>query len=370
MISTFCTHHLLKKETMPQTLAASYVNKFGGVYWCCVFLLFIAVQCRAQEEGNGDSFQFILKGEVEMNDKPAEGVTLTLKRDDIEIKKIITPKSGKFSLEIHQVIADSVSEYLLYITGDGLLPKIMSVNTSVPPKEYQQYPFKHFTYTLQVNVTPLGPKDIVLKRPFGRIKWSSKDAEFTMDQEYALIVQKEVETIKKDPDAFAKEEEKRKQEEAEKKKNEEELAARIKQQQEAEKLLAQQEADRKREEESKVREEEIKKKEADLLITPPIQNPVAEKHVVAAIKTKTAVTTPVKIQNSAPAAVSDPAAFTPPIISYSSVREQRTLRSAQIKGEKTKSANLAAKYETNNVLTSMIDGVTVYEKKQKKLATP
>jgi len=344
------------------------------------------------QTGDTTSFVFVLQGDIKVNNKAVAGVSIILKKKDKEIAKLLTTSDGKYVLNIKQVVADTSGEYLVYISKTGLLGKILSINTAVPPKQYAKDPFPSYDYDLEISLTPLMPNDIVLKQAFGRIKWNPKQKSFSIDQSYAKVVQNEQEKLKSDPayrrellkkqkeeeqkqkkieaDKKRQEDEKKKKEEEDKIKAAQQEAARladVKAKEEAEKArLAQEEADRKAAEELKSKQDvalAAEKAKAEVNETPAQENktetPADKKAETSQPTAKVVVSPKPQILNEMPVIPISPEAYS------LRAREGRYFAS-RVKDEKIQAANLSGKYETSNALTSLLDVIAAHDKKNKK----
>ncbi len=344
------------------------------------------------QTGDTTSFVFVLQGDIKVNNKTVAGVSIVLKKKDQEITRLLTTNDGKYVLNIKQVVADTSGEYLVYISKTGLLGKILSINTAVPPKQYAKDPFPSYDYDLEISLTPLMPNDIVLKQAFGRIKWNAKQKGFGIDQSYAKVVQNEQEKLKSDPqyrkDQLKKqkeEEQKQKKIEAEKKRLEDEKkkkeeedkikatqqeAARLaeeKAKEEAEKArLAQEDTDRKAAAELKSKQDAAlaaEKAGSEIKETPVPDNKTeapADKKVETSQPTaKVEVNPKQQIMNEMPVIPISPEA-------YSLRAQEGRFLTSRVKEDKIQAANLSGKYETSNALTSLLDVIAAHDKKNKK----
>lgn len=328
------------------------------------FLLVLLLTPIAVYSQSGNLSPFVLKGEVTLNDKSAEGVTLELTKGGTKITKIITPKNGKYSMDLKQSITDKESEYVLTISKPGTVTKNLSINTYLPKKDYTEEPF---IYELDISLIATNLKDVVLQRPSAKIKWNTGEKTYGFDQAYAKIIQKEDAQMTLNPDKYFKELKKKADElnkkkakaaadstaafeadKAEKARKEAEIARakaiadstdKANERIEAEKILKQKlEA---------ATQELLKKRKADSLAA------IEKNEVVPVVPVK--VTT---VESAIPEFDGTHA--------FSLNVEKNKMKIAKEKTEKKKAANLSTKYETSNSLTSLLDVVDSFEKKLKK----
>ena len=303
---------------------------------------------------------FTLYGKILLDEKPVENVTLELLKNDQLLKKIVTTKNGKYTFVMQQDTSNQQNEYIIHVSKEGTVPKTLVVNTFIPGSEYD---YNNFDYLLEINLVPTTINDIVLQRPSAKIKWNTSESNYGIDQVYAKIVQKEEEKLKEDPDTYLKE-----------------LAERMKKDEEEKKRKAEEEAKKKEEEEARRREEELARKAAEE--TPVAVNKEEEeaqltlKENINAIKTKLKELSkapdslPVipsnnkTVKEPAPVVVSKQDTYDDPM-QYELKKARVALEKRRLKEEKIKSANLAAKYETSNVMSSLLDAVDEHDKRLK-----
>lgn len=291
---------------------------------------------------------FVLKGTTKFfTGKAVDGVELELKKDGKTVTKITSSKSGKYYIQMETSTINPQNEYFLYITKEGAVPKALSINTYLPVEEFSQNSFVRYDFDLEIVMFETSVKNVSIDKPSGKIHWDSQQHLFAFDQVYAKIIQKEEEKLKEDPDKFLKEQ-------AEKKEKEYEELAKKKAEEEALKL-----ADQKAKEDAEniirqnleaVKNEMIRKRKEDSL---------------ADLAAQEKPTTEVE-KFEAPAFDNvDQNAFDG-ASAYSINIAKKTLKVSKDKLNKEKAANLSAKYETNNTLTSLLDMVDEQEKKFKK----
>ncbi|MFH1004997.1 MAG: hypothetical protein V1781_05830 [Bacteroidota bacterium] len=325
------------------------------------FLFLISVSSFSQTEKNekGISALFILNGSIKLNDESASAVNIELKKDNKLVSSVITKKNGKYKFEIEISTVNPKNEYLLYITKEGTVPKSLIINTYLSKKAFMQRPFVRCDFTLSITLNPVSVTDIVINRPSGKIMWDTQKREFVFDQTFLNTMQKE----KEDQD-------KQLRELAEKKKKEEEEAKRLanlKAKEEAERLASQ-----KAKEEAERLADLKAKEEAERILR---QNLEAMKEAIRKQREADSLAALNKKENKPKedfqkfikpvvAADVDPNAFDGTNI-FSINNAKKSLKALQKKMNRKKAANLSTKYETNNILTSLLNMVDENDKKQK-----
>ncbi len=297
---------------------------------------------------------FILRGNTRTQaGKSSEGVNLELKKEGKTIEKIVTPKNGKYYLQMNISIVNKNNEYILYITQSGTVPKSISINTYISPEEFSANTFPRYLFDLEIKMIETSETDIIIQRASGRIHWDAEQHAFAFDQSYAKIIQKETDNTDK---ALADK----------KKKEEEELA----------KKKAEEEAKLKAEEDAKLLAERKAKEDADKAIQKnlaAIKIELKKKRMqdsldsIASTKPVTATLEIKKFSKPISAKDVDENAFDG-TGTYSINIAKKNIKAAQEKLNKKKASNLAAKYETNNTLTSLLNMADEFEKNQKLIA--
>lgn len=334
-------------------------------YLLCISLLSCAT---AFSQGKVQFAPFTLFGKIMLEDKPVENVTLQLLKNDSLLKKVVTTKNGKYSFVMEQDTINQLNEYVIQVTKEGTVPKTLIVNTYIPGKEYDD---SNFDYLLEINMIPTTINDIVLERPSGKIKWDESENNYGIDQVYAKIIQKEEEKLKEDPDKYLKE-----------------LAELMKKEEEEKKRKEEEEARKKEDEERKQREEELKKKEeeearrkAEEIALKAAEEKAAKekaeltlKENIDAIKEELkdlSKTDSVQPAGDKPADAKFPAVVSSnedvydDLMQYELKKAKIELHNRKLKKEKIKNDNLAAKYETSNVMSSLLDAVDEHDKRMK-----
>lgn len=328
-------------------------------YTLSVFLLSCV---SAHSQGKVQFAPFTLFGKILLDEKPVENVTLELMKNDQILKKIVTTKNGKYSFVMDQDTVNHTNEYIIHVSKEGTVPKTLIVNTYIPGREYDD---SNFDYLLEITLVPTKINDIVLERPSAKIKWNDAENNYGIDQTYAKIVQKEEEKLKEDPDKYLKElAERMKKDEEEKKRKEEEEAKR---KEEELTRKAAEEAARKAAEEAQltlIKEEEAKAK-AEVTLKENLNAIKSElKELSKADSTPVVINKPVEADVTATVVNNRQDTYDDPM-QYGMKRARVELEKRKIKAEKIKSANLAAKYETSNVMSSLLDAVDEHDKRMK-----
>ncbi len=324
---------------------------------------------------------------VEWKEEQLEGVEIEVKKNNEAILKTTSGKKGKYSFQLPVNFSDPKSEYTVYFYKDGIGPKKISINTFISKDEFAKHSSAQYTITLDIPLVETSVKDIEIDKPFAKIKWDNvKEHKFTTDQNYDRIAMSEEQKILGNPDAYytalakkkkkkdealaknqAAAEAKLKAEEEAKKKAEEETrlkaeaAAKLKADEEAKKLAAlktKQEAERIELEKEEARKKEILKKHlADSLAE--AKRKKESQPSASTTETKN-VPVPVEInldENKNRYDVSE---------TYSINQARKAIRDEIEKRNREKGKNLTMKYETINILTSLLNAVDETDKKNKK----
>jgi len=307
---------------------------------------------------------------VNTSDEPLEGVEIEVKKNGVTITKITSGKKGKYSFQIPVSTTDSKNDYTVYISKEGMVPKILNINAYVSKEEFAQNSFVRYDFDLDIPMVQTTVKDIVLEKASGKIKWDEvKEHKFTWDQTYAKIVQKEEQKMNANPDQYFKNL-------AKKKKKEEEDLAKKKTAEEA-KLKADLEAKKKADEDVKKLAEQKAKEDAERILNAnmdALKKEMKKKRIADSLaeienrKTLEASSAKLEIKKfvkSVPEENNIQSIYDASG-AYSINIAKKSLSAAKEKRNKEKVKNLSMKYETNNVLTSLLDMVDEHDKKMKK----
>src|ERR1035437_3797512 len=63
-----------------------------------------------------------------VSEDPVEGVDIEVKKNGVTIAKVTTSKKGKYSFQIPVSTTDSKNEYTVYISKEGMVPKMVNIN--------------------------------------------------------------------------------------------------------------------------------------------------------------------------------------------------------------------------------------------------
>ncbi len=335
----------------------------------CFFLFLIFPFSVFSQKDEGKDAVFILKGNTRlMSGKSTEGVDMELKKDGQVIKKIASEKKGKYYLQMDVSTSNKNNEYLLYISQVGTVPKTLSINTYIPPEEFNIYSVPRYDFDLEIKMLETTVKDIVLERPSGKIFWSKELHAFDFDQEYAKLIQKDMAKLEADPDKYLKilaAKQKKEDEKRAKQKVIEDAKEKLKQDS-LNAIQAAQEAQRKAEEEAaKIEADRILQQNLDAMKKEMRKKRMRDSLDSLAVLSAGKMKVDIK-KNIAPVSIEDvdPNAFDG-TGTYSINIAKQSLKATQEKRNKEKAANLSAKYETNNTLTSLLDMVDEHDKSQK-----
>lgn len=302
---------------------------------------------------------FTLYGKIVLDEKPVENVSIELLKNGQQLKKVVTTKNGKYSFIMNQDTLNRENEYVIHVFKEGTVPKTLVVNTYIPKEEYDD---NNFDYVLEITLVPTTLNDIVIQRPSAKIKWNAAESNFGIDQVYAKIIQKEEEKLKRDPDKYLRElaDKMKKEEEDKKKKNEEEARKKI-----------EEEARRQMDElakKNKDAEELAKNTEKENAENALKENLSAIRTELKELSAKTdSVTTKVQKQEpetTLPQAESRFEAYDESM-EYERKKARIQLEKRKLQELKKKNSNLAAKYETNNVMSSLLNAVDEHDKRMK-----
>ncbi len=289
---------------------------------------------------------FILKGNTKfLSGKAAEGVDMELKKDGKTINKIMSGKNGKYYIQMEVSTSNPKNEYVLNISQVGTVPKSLSINTYISQEEFNLFTYTRYDFELEIKMIETNVKDIVLERPSGKIKWDNSVHKFSFDQVYAKIIQKDEEKMK--------DENYLRELAAKNKKDEDELAK--KKADEDAKLKAIQDAKLKADEEAKRFAHQKSKEEAERILQ---QNLEAIKQEMRKKR----------VQDSLDSLALTAAGKTTfdGTDAYSINIAKKYLNASKEKMNREKAQNLSAKYETNNILSSLLNMVDEHDKRMKK----
>lgn len=365
---------------------------------------------------------------IEWKEEALEGVDIEVKKNNVTVLKTTSGKKGKYSFQIPVSTADLKNDYVVYISKDGAGPKMVNINAFLPKEELAKFSAAQYDVDLDLPMVPTTVKDITPDKPFAKIKWDKlREHKFVVDPAYGKVALSEEQKILGNPDQYysalvkkkmkaeealaknkAGDEARLKEEEAKKKADEEakKLAdlkareeAKRKADEEAKKstaLKAQEEAKRKADEEAKKltalkAQEEAKRKaneeakklaalkakeEADRMQREKagaFKKEVERKRMADSLaeverkKVLEITNAKVDIKKNVRSAEEDESK-NPYRVSetYSINIAKKSLRIEKEKRNLKKAENLSAKYETTNILTSLLNAVDEQDKKDKR----
>jgi hypothetical protein len=308
---------------------------------------------------------------IEWKKEPLEGVNIEVRKNDVTIAKATSGKKGKYTFEIPVSTADPKNDFTVYFSKEGLAPKTIAVNSFLPKDEFTKYSSAKYDIGLDIPLIATTIKDIVPDKSYAKIKWDkAKEHKFTIDPTYERISASEEQKIDMNPDQYysALAKKKKKAEDAiaknkaaaEAKLKADELAKQ-KAEEEAQKLAAQkakEEAERiEREKAEALRLEALKKHIADSIAE--AERKKSMELATTKLEIKKIVKPIVNVQNEIKN-------FYEASEKYSINMASKSLREQKEKRNREKGKNLSAKYESLNILTSLLDEVDEFDKKSKK----
>jgi hypothetical protein len=306
---------------------------------------------------------------VNWKEEPLEGVVIEVKRNGVTIATTTSGKKGKYSFEIPITSNDPKNDYVIYISKDGMGPKMVNINAYVAKPEFTKYPpSAKYDVELDLPMISTTVKGVVPDKPFAKIKWDqAKEHKFVVDPGYAKVAQSEELKILGNSDqyytALAKK----------KKKAEDALA--LKQAAADAKVRAAEEAKRKADEEAQRLADLKAREEADRLArerAEKLRKEVLAKHIADSLaeverrKGLQAGSTQVEVKKNARPAEDESQKQYDVSETFSINIARRSLSAEKEKRSREKGKNLSAKYETINVLTSFLNVVDEYDKKNRK----
>lgn len=309
---------------------------------------------------------------VKTSDEPMEGVTVEVKKNGVTVTSMVTSKKGKYSFQIPVSTTDPKNDYEVYFTKDGMVPRMIIINAYLSKNEFASHSFTKYNLDDQdINMLKTTVKDIVVEKAFAKISWDFvKQHKFDLDQAYAKAVRADEQKLAANPDAYFKNK-------AKKKKKEEENLAKNKAAADA-KLKAEEEAKKLAEEEAKKLAALKAKEEADRIVKANLEamkNELKKKRIadsLAEVERRKAlevssanleikkIVRPVDDGEDTDKQEFDAAE------AYSINISRKSLNTEKEKRNKERSKNISAKYETINVLTSLLNEVDESDKKTKK----
>ena len=74
-----------------------------------------------------------------VSDEPVEGVDFEVKKDGVTITKVTSGKKGKYSFQIPVSTSDSKNDYMVYISKEGMVPKVLAINAYLSKEEFSKH---------------------------------------------------------------------------------------------------------------------------------------------------------------------------------------------------------------------------------------
>ncbi|MEO6904282.1 MAG: hypothetical protein ABI315_14175 [Bacteroidia bacterium] len=310
---------------------------------------------------------FILKGTVTYEEKPMEGVLFELTKNNEEIIKLNSSKSGKFNIKMLQNTVDTNNNYILSISKIGFVTKILNINTYIPLGDYDD---NSFVYTLDVELLATSVTNFVIQRPFGKIKWDPIKQLYGIDEIYYRTIYKEEQLLKSNPDKYLLEMLTKQNQTKTLKLNEEnkQINTLAKKEKEGDKLaiikkdsilVAKQDISK------ELKKEPIKEPVKEIVAKKSVKEPVDSGIIKVAPVNGSLVSKTSKLESAIKRFNSDQDFFDVDLMRAMKIQRNKT-ESLKIKMNNKRAENISNKYETSNILTSLIDVVDTYEKKTTK----
>ena len=354
------------------------------ITFCFLFFLFL-IGAKAQDDA-----QLVIKGKtlassrkkglglnngiksVEYKEESLEGANIEVKKNGATILKVTSGKKGTYSVQVPVSTTDSKNDFVVYVTKEGMAPKMILVNSFVAKEEFKKHSAATYEVELDLSMLFTSVTDIVLDKPSAKIKWdNAKEHKFTVDENYArsmlgeeqkmrantdLYFSSLVKKKKKGDDALAK---KKAAEEAKLKAIEDAKKKEIEDAQRLAELKAKEDADRlQREKDEAARIAALAQHKADSLAD--LERKKATETADAKTEVKEIKTPVIQIEKNDSKDLYDAAE------TYSLNLAQQSLRIEKEKRNREKGKNLTAKYETLNLLTSLLDVIDENDKKNRK----
>jgi len=355
---------------------------------CPVFLLF-SLSWNAYAQGDaileikGKTSELVRKkglglnvgvSSVDMKEDPMEGISILVKKNGKTILNISSEKKGAYSFQVPVSILDAKNSFTAYFTKSGMAPKEVEINAFIPTDEFMKYKLAKYEFELDIALLYTTVTDIELDKPSIIIKWDkTKEHKFVIDPSHAGRMRGEeqkmvantdlyfttlAKKMKRKDDAQAKKdaaaEAKLKAEEEAKKKDTEAAnkLASAKAKEEADKLLRAQEEGR--------LAELAKKRAADSLA-----NIALRKKTESNVDANASIEIKTKVKTIKPEVFDNKDSYNA-AETFSINIARKSINLDREKRGKEKGKNLSTKYETFNILTSLLDVVDEDDKKNKQ----
>lgn len=303
-----------------------------------VILLTLPEILYAQYKASGNIF-LVLRGILKSPEgKPCEGVELKIRENNVLSAVLTTPKNGKYSIRIEVDTVYPNIEYQLSISKPGFIPKRISINPYIKKKEFENNLFERYNYDLEIEMIEAHAKDVIIEKPSGKIQWDYQQHSFGFYQTAAKITQRKDELTIDSTDIHN------------------ELT-----------IHRTYIADSVRNTELAKQKSEAK---AESIATKKLSNTnqavsISKTDSSQIITTQTVENKPIVSDSPPTIEQVDQSAFQGNE-TYSLNTAKQSLKTLQDKIIKKKNINLSTKYETNNILTSLLNSVDSYDKKNRK----
>jgi len=315
---------------------------------------------------------------VDWKEEPMEGIDIEVKKNDATILQTKSEKKGKYSIQIPVSTADSKNDYTIYFSKEGMAPRTVNINAYLSKEEFTKYSSAKYDFALDVPLIQTSVKDIVGDKSYAKIKWDNvKEHKFSLDLTYAKVAQGEEQKITANPDLYytSLAKKKKKQEDA-LAKNKVTADAKLKAEEEAKKK-ADEDARLKAEADAKILAEQKAKAEADRIErekAEALKKEAQKKHIADSLaeveRKKAQENTNAKVEIKKIAKPVFPEQIAKSGFEGTEVYDLNVaktyLKARQTRMNKEKGRNISAKYETNNILTSLLDMVDENDKNNKK----
>jgi hypothetical protein len=173
----------------------SFTKNLRWFFYCFFCFLFFTPHFSISQTSNPRLPVFNLQGNVKLENKSSDGVSLELSKDGKQISKIITRKNGLYSFQMNRDLTDTGAEYVLDIIKVGAISGILRINTYSPKNEFNNVPY---IFNLDIKLNLRKPSDVISKQDFGKIKWNPERGVFDFDKDYVAKIATIKDSLKTD----------------------------------------------------------------------------------------------------------------------------------------------------------------------------
>ena len=140
---------------------------------------------------------------VGFREDPLEEVSIQVKKNNISIFKSTSGKKGAYSFQLPVSTTNSNNDYIVYISGAGIAPRMIYVNAYLSKDEFKKYSSAKYECELPIILYETSVTDIVLDKPNTKIKWDNltKHA-FVIDPVYEKNASGEENKMRMNSDQF------------------------------------------------------------------------------------------------------------------------------------------------------------------------